>query len=462
MTSYDATVVGAGPNGLAAAVELARSGRKVLLVEGAETIGGGARTEELTLPGFRHDVCSAIHPSGVASPFLREIGLEVDWIVPEVAVSHPLDGGRAATMRLSLEQTAAGLGKDGPLYHRMMGGFVNQLPELMEMLLGPVRPNPLHKTLMLKASILGGIPASIQGRRFSTPEGAALFAGLAAHTMAPFHGLATSGVGLSLGAVAHVFGWPLVRGGSRGITDALADRLIELGGTIETGRTVDSLDDLPGELIFLNVMPPAALRIGGSRISPRARRRLRRWRPGAGVFKVDWALSGPVPWSDPHSANAGTVHIGGTFEEVRDAERAVYRGEHPERPFILVSQQSRFDETRAPEGSHTLWGYTHAPAGSTFDMTERMETQIERFAPGFKDLILARATMNSVQYQAYNPNLIGGDIGGGRFGVGKVLQVGEKRPFDLGNGIYLCSSAVPPGAGVHGMCGYNAVRAALS
>ncbi len=461
MTDYDATVVGAGPNGLAAAVELARSGRKVLLVEARDTIGGGTRTEELTLPGFRHDMCSAIHPSGIASPFFKEIGLEVDWIRPPLQISHPLDGGKAAAMHLSLEETAASLGEDGALYRRMMGALVERLPELMDMLLGPVRPIPIHKVLMLRATVLGGIPASIQGRRFSTPGARALFAGMAAHAMAPFNGLATTGVGVALGAVGHVDGWPIARGGSQAIADALARRLADLGGTIETGHMVDTLDGLPGDLFFLDVMPPAALRIGGDRLSGSAKRRLRRWRAGAGIFKVDWALDGPVPWSDPHSSSAGTVHVGGTFEEIEAAERAVFRGDHPERPFVLVGQQSLFDDTRAPAGKHTLWGYTHVPPGSTVDMTERIETQIARFAPGFRDLILDRKTTNPAEYEAYNPNLIGGDIGGGRFGVRKVLQIGAKRPFDLGGGIFLCSSAVPPGAGVHGMCGYNAVRAAL-
>lgn len=461
MKSFNATVVGAGPNGLAAAVELARSGRKVLLVEAKDTIGGGARTEEVTIPGFRHDICSAIHPSGIASPFFKEIGLEVDWVQPELPISHPLGNGTAVAMYPSLEETAAGLGVDGDRYRKVMGTMTSQNSDLMEMLLGPVRPIPQHKRLMLHAALVGGVPASIQGRRFSTPEGRALFAGLTAHAMAPFRRLATSGVGLALGAVGHVDGWPLVKGGSAGIINALAARFEELGGVIETGRKVESLDGLPGDLFFLNVMPPAAVSIGGRRISASAHRRLNRWRPGSGVFKVDWALSGHVPWSDPLSARAGTVHIGGTFEEIEASERAVFRGEHPERPFVLVAQQSMFDETRAPSGRHTLWGYSHVPTGSIVDMTQRIEAQIERFAPGFSKLILDRKTTNSVEYEEYNPNLMGGDVGGGRFGVGKVLQIGSKRPYDLGGGVFLCSSAVPPGAGVHGMCGYNAVRAAL-
>ena len=461
MAQYDATVVGAGPNGLAAAVALARKGRRVLVVEASDKIGGGTRTEELTLPGFWHDVCSAIHPSGIASPFFREIGLEIDWIEPPLQISHPLGDGRAAVMYHSLDETVAGLGDDGHRYRSIMAPLVDRLQDLMEMLLGPVRPIPIHMMLMLRATVTGGIPASVMGRRFKTAEARGLFAGLAAHTMAPFSGLGTSGVGISLGAVGHVDGWPLVKGGSRAITEALAARLLDLGGSIETGRPVTSVDELPGEMFFLNVMPPAALTIAGDRISPSAKRRLARWKPGMGVFKVDWALDGPIPWADPHSARAGTVHIGGTFEEIEANERSVFKGDHPERPFVLLSQQSMFDDTRAPSGKHTIWAYTHVPGGSTVDMTTAIENQIERFAPGFKDLILQRHTMNPADYESYNANLVGGDVGGGKFGVAKILQIGSKRPYALGGGVFLCSSAVPPGAGVHGMCGYNAVRAAL-
>jgi phytoene dehydrogenase-like protein len=297
--------------------------------------------------------------------------------------------------------------------------------------------------------------------RFDSSEARGLIAGLAAHAIAPFNVPATSGVGLMLGVIGHVMGWPLTRGGSHAITDALAARLTDLGGSIETGRMVSDVGELPGEIFFLDVMPPAAREIGGSRIEPSQARRLGRWKPGPGVFKVDWALDGPIPWLDDLSPQTATVHVGGTFEEVEAAERSVFRGEHPERPFILLAQQSLFDDTRAPEGKHTAWGYCHVPNGSTVDMTEAIEGQIERFAPGFRDRILGRHTRNPIQYQAHNPNLIGGDIGGGGFGIKKVLQMGTKRPYALGGGVFLCSSAAPPGAGVHGMCGYHAVRAAL-
>ncbi len=462
MSDFDATVVGAGPNGLAAAVELARSGRRVLVVESSDRIGGGARTEEVTLPGFRHDICSAIHPSGLASAFFAEIGLEVDWVQPPIPFSHPLDGSRAIALHRSVAETAAGLGEDRTRYQRMVAPLADSLSELIEVVFSPFTLNPPHKLRFARLAFLGGLPASFVARRFSTEEGRALFAGMAAHSIAPFSALTTTGVGLMLGLIGHVRGWPLVRRGTEGIIDALASRLVDLGGVIETGRLATSVADLPGKAHLLDVMPPAALTIGGERLSARARRRLSRWKPGPGVFKVDWALDGPVPWADPLSGRAGTVHVGGTLEEIEGAEREVFRGQHPEQPFVLVAQQSLFDPTRAPQGKHTLWAYCHVPNGSTVDMTARIEDQIERFAPGFKELILGRSTRNSIEYQAYNPSIVGGDIGGGQYGIAKVMQIGKRRPYDLGGGVYLCSAATPPGAGVHGMCGHHAAQAVLS
>jgi phytoene dehydrogenase-like protein len=321
--------------------------------------------------------------------------------------------------------------------------------------------NPRHKLAFARVAALGGLPASMLAGRFDGEEARALIAGLAAHAIAPFSSLATSGVGLMLGVIGHVMGWPLSRGGSSAITGALARRLAELGGSIETGRMVESIDELPGDVFLLDVMPPAALEIAADRLTPSSRRRLERWEPGPGVFKVDWALDGPIPWADSLSGQAGTVHVGGSYEEVEAAEQAVFDGEHPERPFVLLAQQSLFDPTRAPEGKHTAWGYSHVPNGSTVDMTTAIEAQVERFAPGFKDLILHRSTRDPAGFEAHNPNLIGGDIGGGGFGLGKVLQMGNRRPYTLGGGVYLCSAAAPPGAGVHGMCGYHAARAAL-
>ena len=461
MSDFDAVVVGAGPNGLAAAVELARSGRRTLLVEAAETIGGGTRTEELTLPGFRHDVCSAIHPSGIASPFFNEIGLDVEWVHSPIPVTHPLDGGRVAALHRSVEETAAGLGEDGPRYTGLIGPLVETVDDVVEDVLSPMTLNPRHKLTYARMAAIGGLPAALLAKRFSTEEGKALIAGLSAHSIAPFQAPATAAVGVMLGAIGHSHGWPMARGGSEAIARALAEQFTEHGGEIEVGRMVESVDELPGHVALLDVMPPAALAIAGDRISPVSSRRLSRWEPGPGVFKVDWALDGPIPWADPLSGQAATVHVGGTYGEVEAAEREVFRGEHPVRPFVLLSQQSLFDDTRAPEGKHTAWGYCHVPNGSDVDMTGPIEAQIERFAPGFRDLILERSTRNSVQYEAYNPNIVGGDIGGGGFGLKKVMQLGAKRPYTLGQGVFMCSSATPPGAGIHGMCGYYAARAAL-
>lgn len=461
MSDFDAAVVGAGPNGLAAAVELARSGRRVLVVEAEEEIGGGTRTEELTLPGFRHDVCSAIHPSGVASPFFSDLGLEVEWVQPPLPFTHPLDGGRVVAMHRSVDETAAQFGTDASTYKSLMGPLVDSIDDLVEEVLAPLTLIPAHLAPFARIAAIGGLPASLVASRFETEEARGLLAGLSAHSIAPFTALATAGVGLMLGAIGHAMGWPMARGGSQRIAEALAQQLRHHGGSIETSRRIDTIADLPGDLHLLDVMPPAAYRIAEGRMSASAAWKLRRWKPGPGVFKVDWALDGPIPWADPLTSQAATVHLGGTWEEVKAAEDAVFAGVHPERPFVLLAQQSLFDDTRAPTGKHTAWAYCHVPNGSTTDMTASIESQIERFAPGFRDLVLERSTRSPLQFQSYNPNYIGGDIGGGGFGLRKVLQIGTKRPYELGGGIFLCSSATPPGAGVHGMCGYFAARAAL-
>ena len=461
MSDFDATVVGAGPNGLAAAIEMARSGRSVLLLEGSDQIGGGTKTEELTLAGFRHDVCSAIHPSGVASPFFKEIGLEVDWIDPPIPFSHPLEDGRVAALHRSVEDTAAQLGPDGSKYVGLMGPLVDKVEPLVEDVLSPMSLTPKNKAAYARIATIGGLPASVLAKRFEGDEARAIVAGLSAHSIAPFNAPATAAVGLMLGAIGHAVGWPMVRGGSQAIADALAERLTRLGGTIETGRWVDSVAELPGTQWLLDVMPPAAYRLGRERVTPSSLRKLSRWKPGPGVFKVDWALDGPVPWADPLSPRAATVHLGGTYEEVEAAEAAVFKGQHPERPFVLFAQQSLFDDGRAPAGKHTAWGYCHVPNGSSVDMTEAIENQVERFAPGFRELILGRSARNTSALETSNPNYVGGDIGGGSFGLKKVLQMGTKRPYVLGGDVFLCSSATPPGAGVHGMCGYYAARAAL-
>jgi phytoene dehydrogenase-like protein len=461
MSDFDAAVVGAGPNGLAAAIELARSGRRTLLVEAADEVGGGTRTAESTLPGFKHDVCSAIHPTAIASPFFNEIGLEVDWVHSPIPFTHPLDDGRVAAVHRSIAETATGIGDDGSDYVAIMGPLVENIEEVVQTALGPVTLIPEHKAAFARLALIGGLPAALLAKRFSTEEGKALIAGISAHAIAPFHAPATAAVGLVLTAIGHSHGWPMIKGGSQGIALSLLARFVELGGEVEVGHTVKTTDELPADLVFLDVMPPAAYAMARDRISGATARRLSRWKPGPGIFKVDWALDGPIPWADSLSSQAATVHLGGSYEEVAAAERSVARGEHPKRPFVLLAQQSLFDETRAPAGKHTAWGYCHVPNGSSMDMTDAIESQIERFAPGFRDLVLERSARNATAYERYNPNYIGGDIGGGRYGLRKVLQLGRRAPYHLGGGVYLCSSATPPGAGVHGMCGYHAVRAAL-
>ena len=461
VSDFDASVVGAGPNGLAAAIELARSGRSVLVVEKDDGIGGGTRTEELTLPGFKHDVCSAIHPAGVVSPFFKDNGLQIDWVDPPIPFTHPLGGGRVSALLRSVEDTSKLLGDDGAAYTGLMVPFVEGIEMVVEDVLSPMTVNPRNKALFARSAAIGGLPASVLARRFSTDEAKALIAGLAAHSIAPFNAPATAAVGVMLGAIGHSHGWPMAKGGSVAISRALAENLESLGGSIETGREVSDVNELPGDLTLLDVMPPAAYGIAHARVAPSNVRRLSRWKPGPGVFKVDWALDGPIPWLDELSPHAATVHVGGTYPEVEAAEKAVFRDEHPDQPFVLLAQQSLFDDSRAPAGKHTAWGYCHVPNGSSVDMTDAIESQIERFAPGFRELILERHTRNSIEYETYNRNNVGGDIGGGGFGLKKIMQMGSKRPYALGGGVFLCSSATPPGAGVHGMCGYHAARAAL-
>jgi phytoene dehydrogenase-like protein len=458
---FDAVVVGAGPNGLAAALELSRAGRRVLVVEAAAVIGGGTRTEELTLPGFRHDVCAAIHPLGAASPFFRSAGIG-DWIHPEIPLSHPLDGGGAGVLFAGLERTIDALGVDGARYRRLVGPLVPSADQLVEAVLGPLTVPPSHPVTLARFGLPGLAPAATMARGLRTDEGRALLAGIAAHAIAPFSTPLTGAVAVLFSVVAHAYGWPLQRGGSQGIATQMADEILARGGILETDRTVGSLDEIPdAPIILLDVMPDAARRIGSARLGVRAPRRMSRWRTGPGVFKVDWALDRPVPWIDEWSPKAGTVHVGGRYEEVAAAEGAVHEGRHPDRPFVIVTQQSLFDDTRAPAGRHTLWGYCHVPSGSTEDMTERIEAQIERFAPGFSNSILARHTMGPADYANHNPNYVDGDIAGGAFRVRTALQFGASRPYRIGKGLYLCSSATAPGAGVHGMCGYHAARAAM-
>ena len=466
----DAIVVGSGPNGMAAAVTLARAGLSVLVIEGAATLGGGCRTDELTLPGFRHDVCSAVHPLAGASPFFTAADLPargVRLLTPKVAFAQALDGGRAAALAGSVEETAGSLGPDGRAYRRLVGPLVRDMPLTLPAILAPLlRSVPEHPVALARFGLEGLLPASVLARRFRGDQARALLAGAAAHTMLPLTAPLTGAFGMLFLMTAHAVGWPVVEGGSAGIIDALAAEFTSLGGRLETGRWVDSLDSLPpARAVLLDVTPRQLLGLAGDRIPARHRRALRRFRYGPGVCKVDWALSGPVPWQAPACREAGTVHLGGEFAEVAASEAEVAAGQHPQRPFCLTAQPGVVDPSRAPEGRHTLWGYCHVPSGSTVDMTDRIEAQIERFAPGFRDLILARSVRTAADMERYNPNYVGGDIGAG---AGTLRQT-FLRPTPRWNpyrtplrGVYLCSASTPPGGGVHGMCGAWAARTALS
>ncbi|MDP9379212.1 MAG: NAD(P)/FAD-dependent oxidoreductase [Chloroflexota bacterium] len=467
--SYDAVVVGAGPNGLTAALRLAQADLSVLVLEANESIGGGARSSELTLPGFVHDLGSAIHPLAAASPFfstlpLREHGLE--WVHPPAPLVHPLDGGTAAVMERSVEATSELLGgRDGETYHRLFGVLTEQWEKLAPTLLGPPRPTP-HLLALARFGVLAIRPATMLARGLFQGEAArALFAGNAAHSVLPIEQPITSAFGLLLAMAGHTVGWPLARGGSQRVADALAGYLRFLGGEILTHARVEALRDLPPSRVVLCDMTPQQLvRMAADMLPAGYRRKLERYRYGPGAFKLDWALGGPIPWQAQECVRAGTVHLGGTLEEIAASERAMARGEHSERPFVLLAQQSLFDPTRAPEGRQTAWAYCHVPNGSTFDMTERIEAQVERFAPGFRERILARCVTPPAGLERQNANLIGGDIGGGAqdfwqfFARPRAHHVPYATPVP---GLYLCSSSTPPGGGVHGMCGYHAAHAAL-
>jgi phytoene dehydrogenase-like protein len=465
----DAIVVGSGPNGLAAAVTLARAGLSVHVIEGAATPGGGCRTEELTLPGFHHDVCSAVHPLAGASPFFTGTDLAargVRLLTPKVAFAHPLDGGRAAAIVGSVEETAAELGPDGHAYRRLLEPLVRDTPLVLPTVLGPLRTVPAHPLAMARFGLEGLAPASLTSRRLRGQEAKALLAGAAAHTFRPLTAPLTSAFGLLFLMIAHSVGWPLVEGGSARIIGALVDELAALGGQVETGRWVQALDDLPrARAVLLDVTPRQFLGLAGGRLPARQRRALERFRYGPGVCKVDWALSGPVPWQAAACEQAGTVHVCGTFAEVARSESDVAAGRHPERPFCLVAQPGVVDPGRAPDGKQTLWGYCHVPSGSTVDMTDRIEAQIERFAPGFRDLILARSVRTAAEMEQHNPNYIGGDITGGAGTLRQTIFRPTPRwnPYRTGlPGVYLCSASTPPGGGVHGMCGSWAARTALA
>ena len=464
----DAIVVGSGPNGLAAAIALLRAGRSVRVLEAADTVGGGTRTESLTLPGFRHDVCSAIHPLALASPFLRELPLDrhgLTFVHPEIALAHPLDGGAAAVMHRSLERTIEGLGGDGAAYRRLMAPLASRWEPIVEDVLGPLRP-PRHPL----AAGRFGLPAlrsaaGLARARFAGEPARALFAGNAAHSMLALTAPATAAYGLTLQMLGHGVGWPAAAGGSQAIADSMASLIGELGGRVETGCTVGSMAELTGaRAVLFDLTPSQILAIAGDQLPARYRRSLARYRHGPGVFKLDYALSGPVPWTAEECRRAGVVHVGGGLDEVVAAEAAVAAGRHADRPFVLVAQQSLFDHSRAPAGRHTLWAYCHVPNGSRRDMTGPIEQQLERFAPGFRDLVLERHSMGPAAMQAHDANYVGGDINGGAADLRQLWTRPAVRlsPYTTPNRrLFICSSSTPPGGGVHGMCGWHAARAAL-
>ncbi len=468
MTKYDAVVVGSGPNGLAAAITLAGAGVKTLVLEAEATPGGGARSLPLTRPGFVHDVCSTVHPLGVGSPFFQSLALDrfgLAWVYSPAPLAHVLSSGRAVLLERSIEDTVRHFPTDAEAYRELMQPLLAEFPAVLRSILGPLRwpASPL-------ATLRFGLPAlrSMRGlghERFRDPGSLALFAGMAAHAMLPLEALGTTSFGLVLALAGHQFGWPLARGGSQSITNALIACLRELGGEIELGQRIEQLSQLPPASAYLfDVGPRQLSRIAGDALPDSFHRRLQAFRYGAGVFKIDWALRAPVPWRDPQCAKAATVHLAGEFDDIAPAEAAVHRGELVERPFVLFVQPSLFDDTRAPAGSHVAWAYCHVPAGSNLDATARIEAQIERFAPGFGSTILARATKDARQMEQQNPNYVGGDINGGRADLSQLFFRPTARidPYATpAPNLFLCSSSTPPGGGVHGMCGYFAARSAL-
>jgi phytoene dehydrogenase-like protein len=465
---YDAVVVGSGPNGLVAATTLSRAGWRVVVFEAAASPGGGLRSEALTEPGFVHDVCSTVHALGIASPALADLPLAdhgVRWLVPEIQVAHPLPDGRTALGFQSLDETARRLGDDGRAYHRLFDAFVRHGDDVVAGLLSPLRFPTAPFTMARFALPAIRSARALTASRFHSDEARALFAGAAAHSILPLDRAATAGYGMVLMLLAHLGGWPFVEGGSQRLADALVEIVRAHAGEVVTGHRVASLDDLPpARAVVLDVTPRQLVALAGDRLPSRYSRSLRSWRYGPGVFKVDWALTAPIPWTDPDVARAGTVHLGGTIDEIAAAEGDVAAGRHPERPYVILVQPTRFDPSRAPEGRHVAWAYCHVPNGSTLDQTAAIEAQIERAAPGFRDVVLARHTMHTAEFEAHNANLVGGDINGG---AGDLRQAFTRPTVSLHpwvtpvQGLYLCSSSTPPGGGVHGMGGWHAARAAM-
>lgn len=465
----DATVIGSGPNGLAAAIRLAQKGLSVTVHEAKGSIGGGMRSAELTLPGFIHDICSAVHPLGIGSPFFRTLPLHqhgLTWIQPPHALAHPFDDGRVALLERSVDDTSGTLGKkDGEAYKRLVGPFVEKWSLMIDDLLAPLRL-PRHPFLMARFGLKAILPASKLTRSyFREPVARGFFAGLAAHSILPFDKCLTGGYGLALAILGHVSGWPIPHGGSQQLANALASLFYSLGGKIVTNSPVESITSISSNHIILcDVTPRQLIEMAGNLLPLGYKQKLQRYRYGPGVFKIDWALSQPIPWKAKECERAGTLHLGGTLEEIESSESLVWKNKYPEKPFVLLVQSSLFDSSRAPAGKHTAWAYCHVPNGSDFDMTSRIENQIERFAPGFRDCIMAKSVKNAKDLENYNSNYIGGDIIGGVQDIYQFFTrpAGWFSPYSTPvQGLYICSSSTPPGGGVHGMCGYHAANAAL-
>jgi len=465
----DAVVVGSGPNGLAAAVTLARAGCHVTVLEAADRIGGGARSAELTLPGLLHDECSAFHPTGVASPFLRSLSLAehgLRWLWPPLDLAHPLDGGRVAVMSRDLATTTRSLGRDGPAWQRLFEPLARDFDRLATEALRPVPHVPRHPWVLARFGLRAMLPATAVARRWRTEEARALFAGVAAHQVHPLRGPFSASVGLMLTAAGHAHGWPVAEGGSGAIANALASLLSSLGGTITTGTRVTSTDQLSGaDIVMLDVAPSAAADILGRRLPTRVARAYRGYRHGPGAFKLDLAVEGGIPWTNELCGQAGTVHLGGTLEEIVESEAEVAAGRLPERPFVLIGQQFLADPSRSNGDLHPVWAYAHVPAGFAGDATEAILAQLERFAPGVRGRIRAQRSKSTLDLAVYNANYVGGDIATGANDVRQLLLRPRPawNPYRTGvPGVYLCSAATPPGAGVHGMCGHHAARSALA
>ncbi|PYR65707.1 MAG: FAD-dependent oxidoreductase [Acidobacteria bacterium] len=467
MPQPDAIVIGSGPNGLAAAIVLAQAGLRVTVFEAEPTVGGGSRSAELTLPGFVHDLCSAVHATALASPFFRTLPLAqygLEFIHPPLEVAHPFDDGSAAIVERSVERTAALLGRDDESYARIFGGLQRSWPNLESSVLGPLRW-PQHPLAMAAFGMRALRSASgFANSAFAEERTRALFGGIAAHGLVPLDKALTAGFGLVLGVMAHMVGWVIPRGGAQKLTDALVAHLRALGGEVIENHRVTSLDELPrARAVLCDLSPRPFLKIAGARLPASYRRSLERYRYGMGVFKVDWALDGPIPWKAAECGRASTVHLGGTLAELELSEQQAWSGTAPDRPFVLLTQPTLFDPSRAPAGKHTVWTYCHVPGGSTVDMLPRIEAQIERFAPGFRDRILARSVMSPAGIEGHNANYVGGDIGAGIADVPQFFTRPTWRMYSTPvSGLYLCSAATPPGVGVHGMCGYFAAQRALA